>query len=324
MHDALTFVKGCVAKEHKLKPELNHFRIERGRIVGLNDTFCLSAPIATDIEASPKGGDFVRAIERCKGKTITLFTDAGKLVVKSGRLTVRIDCTEVPFPTLQPEGHSFWVAPNFVEECKRLLPFLTKDNTRAWARGILVQGPTMSVTDNITLIQSYLGDNFSPPMGAVIPEPTLRELIRIGEPPKYASVSTRTITFIYEGDRWLCSVLLPNDWPNVDKFFAVQPEMQELTAEFWEGIETVHPFTNDNDALIFDPGVIRTSIEEKEGALIEGEFPTSKGAISAKFLMRLKPLATHVAFNDWPRPMQFYGPNIRGVIAGMMRQDTEQ
>ena len=323
MIDALNFVKGCVAKEHKLKPELNHFRIERGRIVGLNDTFCLSAPIATDIEASPKGGDFVRAIERCKGKTTTLFVEDSKLVVKSGRLTVRIDCTEQPFPLLQPEGQSFWCAPNFVEECKKLVPFVTKDNTRAWARGLLLQGAALTATDNITLIQAYLGDEFKPPIGAVLPEPTIRELIRIGEPPKYATVSTRTITFVYEGDRWLCSVVLPNDWPDINRFFARQAEMSELTPDFWESVESIYPFTDDRDAILFEPGCMRTSIEEKVGASIDGDFPAVKGAICAKFLNRLKPLTTHIAFNDWPQPMQFRGPSIRGVIAGMMRQDQK-
>lgn len=323
MLDALKFVKGSVSKDNKLKPELNHFRIERGRISGLNETFMLSAPIATDVEATPKGSDFAKAVERCKS-TVTLYNDAGKLVVKSGRLTVRIDCTTEPFPALQPEGHSFWIAPHFVDMCKKLIPFITKDNTRAWARGALLSsmeglGAVLTATDNVALVQAYLGPEYVPPLNCVIPEPTLRELVRIGECPKYATVSPRSITFVYEGDRWLCSVLLPNDWPSLTKFFGQCDLYKDVTPDFWEAIESVMPFTDDNDTILFDPGCIRTSVDLKSGASIEGEFPSSKGAVSGKYLTKIRPLVTQIAFDEWPKPMHFRGDYIRGVFAGMVR-----
>ena len=320
MLDALNFVKGVVSRENKAKPVLNHFRLEGGRITGVNDVFAISAPIATDIEATPKGPDFARAIERCKG-TISLFMEDGKLIVKSGRLTVRVDCTTEEFPLMQPEGRSFWLAPDFVERAKQLLPFINKDNAKAWARGLLLSGPALTATDNITLIQAYLGDEFTPPLDCVIPEPTLRELARIKERPKYATLSVRTITFCFEDGKWLCSRLMPNDWPNLNKFFESQQVQKPLTDDFWDAVETLSDFTDDRDSLIFDPDCMRTALAgTKAGASIDGQFEATKGAICAKFLLRLKGLATSVAFDNWPQ-MQFRGDRIRGVISGMTRND---
>ena len=322
MLDALKFVKGSVGKENKLTPALNHFRIERGRIVGLNDTFALSSPIATDIEATPKGVDFAKAVERCKNQTVSLFMEDERLVIKSGRLTVRVDCTTEPFPMLQPEGHTFPMAPNFVESCKRLLPFLTKDNTRAWARGALLNNMSMTATDNVSLIQAYLGPEYVPPLAAVIPEPTLKELIRIGEAPTHASVSVRSITFYYPGDRWLCSLVLPNDWPDINRFFADQQELQPITEDFWNAIDSIYSFTDDRETILFDDDCMRTHVDKKAGATIEGDFPAKRGAICGKSLLRLKPIASHLAFDAYPRPMLFVGEGIRGVITGMIRNDA--
>lgn len=323
MLEALQFVKGVISRESKVNPVLNHYRIEGGRITGVNDTFAISAPIATDIEATPKGPDFAKAIERCSGKTISLFMEAEKLVVKSGRLTVRIDCTTEPFPLMQPEGRSFWLHPNFVEYSKALIPFINKDNAKAWARGILMDGPALTVTDNISLVQAYIGPEFAPPLPCVVPEAALRELARIKEKPTYATVSVRTITFYFEGDKWLCSRLMPNDWPTLTKLFEQPQEMAALTEDFWESVEAIQDFTDDRDTLIFDPGLMRTHLSAtKAGASIDGEFPATKGAICCKFLLRLKPLIHSLAFDSWPAPMQFRGDYVRGVIAGMIRNDN--
>jgi hypothetical protein len=321
MIDALQFVRGVVSKEIKSNPALNHFRIEGGRITGANETFAISAPIATDITATPKGPDFARAVEKCKG-TINLFMDSGKLVVKSGRITVRIDCTDTPFPTVQPEGMSFWLAPDFVEYVKLLLPFINKDNAKPAFRGLLLENRSLTGSDNITLIQAYMGEEYVPPLGCVIPEPTLRELVRIKEKPKYATVSNRSITFCYDDGKWLCSRLMPNDWPDLNKFFTTAQEMQPITDDFWEGIDTLKDFTDDKDSILFEEGAMRTApVGTKAGASIEGDYPAKRGAVSAKFIVRLKGLATQLSFSSYPAPMQFTGERIRGVIAGMTRHD---
>jgi DNA polymerase III sliding clamp (beta) subunit (PCNA family) len=321
MLEALQFVKGATSKENKYTPVLNHFHIADGRITGVNEVFGISAPITTDIHATPKGPDFAKAIEKCKG-TINLFMENDRLVVKSGRMTVRIDCTTEPFPMVQPEGKSFWLAPDFIDYVKLLIPFINKDNARAWARGLLLEGKTLTGTDNISLIQAFMGPEYEPPIACVIPEPTLRELVRIKEKPSYATVSVRSITFCYPDGKWLCSRLMPNDWPAVTKFFEAQGELKELTADFWESIDTLKDFTDDNDSIFFDTDAMRTAYaNSKVGASVEGQFPATKGAIAGKFLLRLKGLATHMAFDDYPKPMLFVGDRIRGVLTGMTRND---
>ncbi len=319
MLDALKFVKGTIGREDKLNPALNHFRLSGGRITGQNAVYNLSAPINTDIEATPRGPDFSKAIEKAGDKVVSLaMLENGKLLVKASKMRVNVDCTTEPFHTIQPEGASFWLAPNFVETIKRLLPFVSKDNRKAWASGMLLDGQTLSATDNVSLVQARLGEEFAPPIPVVIPEPTLKELVRIKEAPRYAAVSQRSITFYYgEGERWLSSVVLPNDWPDLTKFFMQKHEAPQIGEEFWQAVEDMAVFTGDDDDLFLSAGSISTSREADAGGHVDGTFPVPMPMrVSCKHLLLLKTFANTIAFGQYPAPMQFYGENIRGVFVG--------
>lgn len=317
MLDALKFVQGAVSKKDFV-PALTHFQIRGGRVTGYNGKISLSAPIALDLDCHPKAQPFVNAVEACTDTAQLTLTNSGKLSIRSGKFRAHVDIlAEDTFPEIVPEGQSIPLKFDIMEAMKLLYGFTAEDASRPWAAGLLLDGHFMYATNNVILVQYYLEDFF--PFRINIPRYTVKEMLRIGASPVLAQATATSVSFHYEGERWLRSQQNSLEWPDTDALFSLSEQMEQdkllmpVTDELFAALAKLEPFLEPNGKLWIGNGQIATAAQD--GASVEMDLPEC--SFNHKMLFSLQGVATRIAFAAYPKPVLFYGNKLRGMIAGM-------
>lgn len=316
MLDALKFVQGAVDKKAFL-PSLTHFCIRDRTVLGFNGQLALCSPIDIDLNVAPNALPFVKAISACE-ETIALHVSVNKkLVVRSGSFKSNVDCLETKdFPTIRPEGDFLRFDNNsLLPALRQLEPFVAQNERRPWACGILFDGQSAYATNNIVLVQYWLG--YRCPFRVNIPLATVRELLRIGVNPVAIQMTPRHMTFHYADKRWLRTQLLELNWPNLDAVLKHESaRAKPFTAGLFEGLETLKPFTDQLGKVYFQGDKLATTPNtDAAGTALKLSVPAS-GCYNVSQLLNLKEIANRIDFEAFPQPAFFYGKNTRGLIVG--------
>jgi DNA polymerase III sliding clamp (beta) subunit (PCNA family) len=315
MLEALKFVQGAVAKKDFV-PTLMHFHILNRRILGYNGNLAISSPIDLDIEACPSAVPFVKAIKTCRDTAALHITASGKLAIKSGAFRVYVDCTAEPFPYIEPQGeHISLEGVKLLPVLKKLLPMVALDASRPWASGILFRGQSAYATNNVVLIEHWLGYEF--PVNINLPVLTIKELLRIKEEPIGLQVSDNSITFFFEGDRWLRSQVTTLEWPDISRILSVENNAVALPDGLFSAVADLANFTGELDQLFFQGETLSTVPHKDDGAQMEVPGLQGDGCFQATQLLLLEGVAEKVDFTAYPAPCIFYGENCRGAIVGV-------
>lgn len=317
MLEQLKFVKGAVGKKD-LVPALTHFLIQDGRITGYNGKMSLSSPIALDVDCCPKAVPLVRAIEACTDTAQLHMTPAGKLSIRSGSFRAHVDTVSSDdFPLVVPEGIPVVIDGQLLPALKTLYAFTSEDASRPWAAGVLLDGQSAYATNNVVFAEAWLGYHF--PYRVNVPRATVKEMIRIGEEPVGLQLSAASITFHYEGERWLHSRLASNDWPDIQRLLSVIPphrnQVQEVPPGLWEALETLAPFVDDLNQLFFNGVAVSTAPEE--GTSVDVALLPQAGRYNHKMLSLLAGVAERIGFDHYPAPVPWFGGYMRGLFMGM-------
>lgn len=315
----LKFVMGAVGKKD-LIPALTHFKIQDSTIRSFNGTIALSSPIQLDLQCAPKAVPFYRAIEKSEDTVSLIMTKNGKLQVRSGKFKVLIDCIEEETPHVLPDGDEFQIdGVNLLAAFKTLSPFIGSDASRPWANGVLLDGQSAFATNNIIICEYWVGSKF--PVLCNVPAMAVKEMIRINEPPTHAQCTENSITFHYEGDRWIRSQLFTAKWPDVSKILDVHANTKPVPDELAPCLETLKPFTSELGEIYLLGNKVRTHLNEEEGAEVEVRNLNSKGILSLGMLNLVLGVAEEIDFSSLPRPAIFSGKLLRGAIIGMQIQE---
>lgn len=316
MLSSLKFVQGAVARKDFV-PELTHFRIHGGSIRGYNGMLGLCCPIDLDLDVCPRATPFIKAIQTCQDTIQLHLTPGGKLSVKSGKFKALIECTTESFPEVEPEGEVVKPDGALLKTLKKLAPFISEDASRPWSRGILLRGQSAFATNNIVLVEAWLGYTF--PVEINIPRAAIVELLRIGEEPEFLQVTKTSVTFHFSGKRWLRTQTFSTEWPDLGWVLDVPPASDRLPIpdKLWDALESLDPFTEDLGKVFLFPGIIATSETKEIGAMVEVPELQATGCYNAKQLSLLKNVADRIDFSAYPGPSSFVGENIRGAIVGM-------
>lgn len=245
-------------------------------------------------------------------------TPAGKLAVKSGKFKAFIQCVEEEFPELEPAGDLVELPGDLLIALKLLFPFISEDASRPWSRGVLIKEASAYATNNIVLVQHWLGQPF--PFPLFVPHAAVQELLRINEEPVRLQVSGDSITFHYEGERWLKTSLYDaSEWPDVSTFFAPVNEPQPFPPDFFKALEDLLPFVDEHGKVYVNDALLTTCPDGQEdsGAAVEMPGMPAGGIYQIKYLRMLSGLADSFDFGAHPKPAVFYGKQLRGVIIGM-------
>lgn len=319
MLEALRFVQGSIDKKGVVE-ELLHYQIKDGFIRGYNGRISLCSPIEADLDITPKGDMFMKAIASCEEVVALSVTDSGRVSIKSGDFRAYVPQSENPFPEVKPEGMKIALPDiNYNQLLKELLSFTAVDASRPWANGVLFVGDKAYATNNITVVEFDMGAAF--PSIVNVPKATIKEMLRIKDNPTHVQIAERTITFHYPGDRWLCSNLISCDWPNVPEMLSSKNyDIEPVPDNLFDVLVKLKPFADDMSRVFLDTRSARTHDEASEGAVIESTLFSSEllpSVFNIDQLLALQPIITHIDLNQYPSACPFYGEGVRGVIIGM-------
>lgn len=314
MLDALKFVQGAVAKKDFI-PALTHFHISGGFIKGYNGSLALCSPIDLDLEVTPKAAQFIKAIATCKDTVQLNMTPAGRLSIKSGSFRAFVDCIDEAYPDVQPEGEVLELDGALLEALKKLNPFIAEDASRQWARGILFRGSSAFATNNVTLVEYWLGYNF--PVEVNIPKPAVQELLRIGEEPTKVQVCENSVTFHYASGRWLRTQTYSTQWPDVAKILDRDSTQRPFPEGFFEALADLLPFADNLERVYFLNTRMATTPVEGLGASVDLVGLPEQGIYNIRQLQLLEAVAETIDLSQYPAPCLFYGDRVRGAIVGM-------
>lgn len=312
----LKFVQGSVAKKDFL-PALTHFAIEAGTVRGYNGTIALCSPIPFDIACKPKAEPLIRAIGNCDDTVQLTMTAAGRLRVHSGAFKAFVDCIAGDTPHVTPTGERVELdGPALLAGIKAVQPFIGEDASRPWANGVLIRNGSVFATNNVCLVEYWVGSVF--PRVVNLPRGAVREIVRIDEAPTHAQVDDSSVTLHYEGNRWLRTQLLSGDWPDLAKVLDVPSTPQPIHAGLFEGLEKIKHFLDPKLPRVFFRGDrMLTHTTEGEGADYEVEGLGMTGVYNAGMLELLHGSADRADFTLYPKPAMFFGDRLRGAIIGM-------
>ena len=313
MLSALKFVKGAVAKKNYI-PALTHFRIENGFIKGFNGSIGLCSPIDLDLSVSPKAVPFAKAIQTCKDTISMHITPAGKLAIKSGKFRAFVECTDVAYPDVEPEGETIELAGDFLPAIKKIASFISKDDLRSWSKGILFHNKSAFATNNLIIVEYWLGYTF--PMTINVPQVAITELIRIDKEPTHLQLTDKSITFHFENGQWLRSCLLDLGWPDPYKFLDGESNQTAPPDTLFDDLEDILPFVDQLGKVYFTAEKIATGLDDGLGASINIEGLPEAGCYNIKQLLLLKGLIEKIDFTLYPKPSLFTGGPIRGALVG--------
>lgn len=317
MLNDLKFVQGAVARKDYV-PALTHFHISDGQIFGFNGILAISTPTDLAVKASPKGAQFVKAVERVPdGEEIVLnLTEAGRLSIKAGKFRAYVECHEEAeqYVKLEPEGERADMPPGLLNVLKKLAPFMGEDATRPWARGVLLRGQSAFATNNIVLVEHWLPLVF--PDELILPAEAVKEMIRVGVDPCAIQIAERTVTMHYENGSWIRTQLIHGEWPDLAKVLNVEHNAIPLPDGFFEAVRRLDAFTTKENHIFLRPGVVATSATEGDGALMQLDDFDGVGCHFLPQLIKLDGIIESIDFGAWPRPCLFFGDLLRGAIIG--------
>ena len=311
---ALRFVKGAVSTKD-LVPEMKHLVIDTGTVRAYNGVLALSSPIDFDVDCKPKASTFVSAIGNCREVTTLGITPSGRLRIASGSFKAYVECVEGPTPHLLPEGEEIAIDGERLLKAVRILtPFIGNDASRPWVNGLLLRGHSAYATNNVCLVEYWLGAHT--PFEANIPIHAIKEMDRIGTAPTHVQISNNSISFHYPNGQWIRSQLYSTEWPDLSRVLDRPSTQVPVPAGLFEGLEAMRTFTDRDDLVYFGRGGINTSQQEGEGASYAVPDLHPEGIFKAGMLRLLDGVATTADFTQYPQPTMFQGDNLRGAIIG--------
>lgn len=318
MLDALHFVKGAVAKKDFI-PALQHFRIKDGFIKSFNGTLGLCSPIACDLDCAPHGLSFIRAIEACTEPATLRLSEKGRLIVKSGTFRTFVDTVDATaYPEVIPQGKRVALPCPLLPALQYLESFIADDASRQWACGVLLHEQSAFATNNIVLLEYWLGARF--PFRVNVPAVAIREMLRVGEEPVALQMAAASITFHYANQRWITTQLYEAQWPQTGPLLDRVSNQQPFTPGLFEALETLAPFADGMGRAYFYGSTVSTSHEpELSGSTIECPGLPGQGVFNLHQLLKLKNVANTIDFGSYPEPSIFYGGQARGLIVGLTK-----
>lgn len=316
----LKFVQGAISKKDFV-PALGHFCIMGGRVLGFNGKLSLSSPIDMAFDCCPNARDFYNAIDACdETAELSLIDDDKRIRIKSGNFTTHVETIPLEaYPQMAPEGERLELEGELLPALRLLSDFIGEDASRPWCTGISLDGPVACATNNIVLVQYWLGFHF--PYRLVLPGYAIDELLRINEEPVSVQASGNSITFFYKDDRWVRSQLINEDPPDFDELLNSLPVAEtKIPQDFFTELAKLKPFVDAEGRVhMDDAGLCAGPLDgvsvSARGTRIEMD-GLAECVLNHRMLSKLENIATCIQFDAYPK-VPFRGKNLRGVIMGM-------
>jgi hypothetical protein len=301
--------------------QFKHIVFAEGTLRAFNGVVSVQAPSAFDPTCpafAVKEERVLQALSACAGDDIRATLSDEFLVLKPGKLTVRIR-------RLPPEGiYSDAIVPpaklarvpalGLQDAIRAVAPFMSDDASRPWTTAILIRDGFAWATNNLSLVKFPLAlplDNLR------IPAPAVPVLLML---PSIDWVNVNGNRIVMGCGKLLVSFPMASaEWPaEIGKFFDGAPKtLPMLAPELRDAARVVEKFAE--RFIVLTPDKIAGKL-----ATIESEYeiaiPNGKGIYPAKLMLLVLAHATHADFSTYPAPIFFAGPKLRGVAVGARQE----
>lgn len=295
--------------------ERQHVIIENGHVRGSGSVMSAGAAFDTDLSCCPHSETLLKAVRSCKDVVGLSVTPSGRLCVKSGRFRALVPCLTDPTPGVHPMPSGTTEididGAKLIKTFELLMPFVSVDTIRPWTNGILLRDQSAFATNNMSIIQAWLGVNI--PEALNIPLAAIKIIVKHGIPPAKIISDGASITFIYNDNRWIKTLLYETTWPPLDTILDVKSNPRDIPDGFFAGIASLAKFGAD---IYFRDGQLCTSTHDNDGATYVVEGLASEGIYQLELLALLDGVASTADFDRYPEPATFFGDGVRGVCLG--------
>jgi DNA polymerase III sliding clamp (beta) subunit (PCNA family) len=217
---------------------------------------------------------------------------------------------------LEPSGkivHTNGAA--LLDAFQKIAAFVGNDASRPWTNGILLRGQSAFATNNVCLIEYWLATDI--PFVVNIPGTAVKEVIRVGEAPSHLQLDDNSVTFHYEGGKWIRTQLYITQWPDMTRLLDQKSQQSPVDPRLYEALDSLTQFSDDLTRVHLKEGILRTHLDDEVGASYEVSGIGITGLYQIKMLRLLEGVAETADFTRYPEPVLFFGHNLRGAIVGM-------
>lgn len=320
MLDELKFVQGGVGKTDVVAA-MTHFCIENGEIRATNGRIALGSPIACDLNIKPKAKPLVAAISDCEDTIALSLTPAGKLRIRSGDFAASVDCTGEDYHYPRPEGVAARVdGEKLILALAALKPFMADRRTeKEFAKGVCLRGKSAFATNGVAVGEYWIGSDF--PMEAIIPYEAVVELLRIKKAPQFIQMTDRSITFQYEGRKWLRTALIAAKFPDTEPLFSkikqVEGPFRKLPDDIFTVVKKLKKHIDEDGFFYLDEGNVRTTLDMADGARHKLVFAHDLYRLKLADFLTLEGFVNEVKLSTFESglPMFFRGGAFRAALS---------
>lgn len=319
----------AIQKGSSLSERQSHCRFFNGYVIATNDVLIIGVPtVGLAVECCPHSKTLIAALERCQGET-TFTLDGVNLVVKSGRIRVPVPCIEpqaladlTPDSAMAPCGQAEALAIATVAE------FVEQDAEKLVHKPVYF-GPNLAqgTYKGFVAVQVWHGNPNLPSLA--LPQETAKAIAKHASGLTAIAQVGGTATFWFADNSFVKTSLYDIRSPDFDR--ALEKKSQEpesdITAEFWEAVKTMQPFTTDRlgaalaNEITFSDGKIWAGQSHDGNASFDyPNPPIDECSVNCTHLLHFEGLADKIYADNHENKVYLFGNGMRGVIAGILRR----
>ena len=264
---------------------------------------------------------FLAAVKSSDGAPKLKLTDGGKLSVTHGQFRALIplmDADNYPIAEYPDTGDT--CPHDFIEQIRRVAPFIATDKARPWATGAMLKGAGSSAiiaTNGTTLVRGYLDGSLE--RDAVLPLAGVEALLGIKAMPDRIAITDNACVLYWPDGTVMSIQLLAHQWPDVGKLLDAPADYQPVPEGLADAIKRVMPFCPNKDHPIIRltvDGKVCTADGDSSGVVGGFTFAQDSAFIASELLAVLE-LADKINLAAYPAAVPFSGVQVHGVLAGV-------
>lgn len=299
-------------------PFETHILLDNHNAIAFNGILASAHRISEDIKCAPNAELITQALSKCGDNLSITQLDNGRLSIKSNKFKCIVPCID---PTLLnaalPDPPLAAIDDRFKEAVAAVAGLPSETAQSVVAASVLMAGASVIATDRVTMMEAWHGIDL--PYGIALPKTFATTLTKINKKLTKFGFSQSSATFFFEDESWLRTQFFAEPWPDVRSILDRKCNPWPIPNDFWKALDAIEPFSDEGN-VFFDNGVMRSHINEGEGASYEC-FSLTKGPVfSIKQLNTIRPYVEQIDFMaqgiHTNSMCMWFGKSCRGAIAG--------
>lgn len=309
---------------------LTHYHLKNGRAYASNGALTASAPIDEPLERVIPADELDKALSILGTDAQFIWTDE-VLTIKKGRKKIDIRLLKPENVSLiEPVTLKYPLPTEFTDSIKLVRPFISQDASRPWALvAWLRMGPdgkhVWTATNNVVVVEvdAEYAENVNL-FDCQIPNFALDFILERDEKLTHLGIAETKVSFFFDDGSELTSKLFSTKMPDqvcniVSRCYDTSEGLFELNEDWKDAYKHITELMPEEIVM-----GIETMVASKGQATMEVSVKTtpprdtSKAASywNPKFLTPVVDVATHIDFGNYPNPIRFLGPGVRGLMVG--------